>query len=902
MLSLAQRLQGERLRFDEAAGLVEQLARAVDEDRRRGVLHPNLAPASVQIACSPDDGSKVTEWGIQIAATESDLSRKIGHTADVYSLGAILYECLTARPPFASGSNSGGASPRFPPGKKKSAQEPVPPKKLRTTCPRELETICLKCLRTNPRKRYTSALELAKDLRRFLDGEPIKARPPSRLERVGGSLRRHKILASFVVLLLVGGGVAGGILALSGSVDSKTSEPSAAAAATTNTGGDTPPAPDLTVTAPRVTMSPLPPEGPAPLEPKEIADNTKPEPANAGRRDDPSPLDGKIAPEALERVKRATVLVKVTTADGIEGSGSGFFGVAENRNQVLTNAHVVGMLPLDSQPPRSVEVVLNSGGQAEERHLTATVLGVDRAFDLALLEVPRDTPSLPEPLRINSGGGLRELTPLYTFGYPLGERLGKEVTIRETKVTSLRRKNGALVRVQVDSAMNPGNSGGPVVDVAGHVVGVAVAIIQGTNISFAIPVERVHSVLNGRVAGLNLQQPFAAGGRVGVPVAVSMIDPRHQVRELALELWAGNKPPADQGYRPASETRPVPQKGDLARQRYTLPYSADTGEANAELWLPRLAQGKVYWVQPTWLGANAHRHWGKAEVYQPPDPVERKPARLILNPDALAGSTLKIDTTNTFRAGIDEDEDDDLTVAHLQTNAVLHEEVTESTPARRTVRLQYQKANCKAVVNNKPQPDDLPPDITNNLQRLAVVMTFAAQGNLAIGYHDPETLRAVIGNGPPLVQQSRQNQLGKITQPVQRVLNTLSIPLPGKEDVEPRQSWTFARHTAVQGMGNEEWVTMDITCSYLGRRHRAGKDEAVVGIEGVLRGPGQVPGHVGTRGKASGTALVDLETGQATQCNLRMSVGSELNVFDPEGHSRTLRVVNTQDSHLERGK
>jgi WD40 repeat protein len=237
--NLAQKLGGKPVAPADAAHLVEQLARAMAYAHGRGVVHRDLKPSNVLLSggpdaplsrCEPKIGdfglAKMTEDSPHLTRTSDILgtpsymapeqtggeAKSVGPLADVYALGAVLYECLTGRPPFVGQGMLDTLE-------QVRRQEPVPPSRLNPAVPGDLDVICLKCLHKTPGRRYASADQLADDLHRFQTGEPIRARRVGLPERAWKWAKKRPMAAALggvtavvSAALIVGAVVVGQVL------------------------------------------------------------------------------------------------------------------------------------------------------------------------------------------------------------------------------------------------------------------------------------------------------------------------------------------------------------------------------------------------------------------------------------------------------------------------------------------------------------------------------------------------------------------------------------------------------------------------------------------------------------------------------------------------------------------
>jgi serine/threonine protein kinase len=217
--ALDDKLRGNPLPPQESAQLLVTICRAMQYAHDNGVLHRDLKPANILLTKS--GVPKVTDFGLAkrledeaesgttregtIMGTPSYMSpeqaqgaiAKLGPATDQYSLGAMLYEFLTGRPPFVSPKP-------FETIMQVIKNEPLAPRELQPKVPLDLETICLKTLSKEPEKRYASCAELADDLERYLRGEPILARPVSNAEKAWRWYKRNRLVGNLSIAAAVG--------------------------------------------------------------------------------------------------------------------------------------------------------------------------------------------------------------------------------------------------------------------------------------------------------------------------------------------------------------------------------------------------------------------------------------------------------------------------------------------------------------------------------------------------------------------------------------------------------------------------------------------------------------------------------------------------------------------------
>jgi S1-C subfamily serine protease len=355
--------------------------------------------------------------------------------------------------------------------------------------------------------------------------------------------------------------------------------------------------------------------------------------------------DESLAPETARRLKESTVYIKVAIGP-LAMSGSGFVIQTDGNSALIaTNQHVVTkpkvLAPLGFIPglrgrdrlalmriqqtlaanEAVVSVVFNSG-EPNEQLVKAELLCQLEDPDMAVLRVS-SLKSVPRAIEFRQTAQPTETMPVYILGFPFGESLSANkanpnITIGKGSVSSIRKDaSGKVVKVQIDGALNPGNSGGPVVDAKGNLVGIAVQTIQGSNIGLTIPSGELNAILEGGLGKPTVTvAPAVNGASPRYQISVPLIDPLRKLKSASVRFVT--KPvPSD----PTKAGRPQLPSDAASRD---LDLSAKGGLARVDLPLDAKAPQPVkqVTVQASFVNGEGKTVYLDPQVVAVPAPVQ----------------------------------------------------------------------------------------------------------------------------------------------------------------------------------------------------------------------------------------------------------------------------------------
>ncbi|OAI48258.1 hypothetical protein AYO44_07450 [Planctomycetaceae bacterium SCGC AG-212-F19] len=548
------------------------------------------------------------------------------------------------------------------------------------------------------------------------------------------------------------------------------------------------------------------------------------------------PLDAAV----LAKVKAATVFLQVKLHDDRTIQGSGFF--TDEPGLIATNAHVLDMLGPESRQPLRIDVtLLDSTGKT--RTLTGKVVGVDHTSDLGLIRV--EDKQLPTPLPVGSTMGLRETETVYVFGFPFGKNLGNEITVGKATVSSLRKTPaGTIHRVQLEGGLHPGNSGGPVVDGKGNVIGVAVGGVRNSPVGFAIPGEHVLPFLNGRISGSIVGTPYKDGAGLMLPVTLELVDPLGRLKMVDFELWAGN--PGSP--RLSGTTEPAALPGDSPKKRYGMKYDKSP-TVSLDVPAPPLADPKqVYWLRPVVTNGLGETRWLAATASPAWPPVERTPVTLKYRPP-VGKRMAEMVSIGSFRI---RDREGNEKSFSLDCRTSFTEEFTGAAPKVFPVQLSYDRLRLTRKLDDKRLPGD------EELGKMLADIVFVTariemdrDGSLA-------TSKAELANVPA----GSREALTDISDQILQSLELLSVPLPNNQ-LAALDRWKCQRSLRLASGIIAVPAQADIEYKYLGVQQRDGKSFALIAMVAKVKGGRGEERKAG--GSVTGTALVSLESGEVVQ-------------------------------------
>jgi hypothetical protein len=551
----------------------------------------------------------------------------------------------------------------------------------------------------------------------------------------------------------------------------------------------------------------------------------------------------------LKKVKAATVQLQVKLANDRLVQGSGFF--TDEPGLIITNAHVLSMMDADSRKPAKVEVVLTDA-DGKSRTVAGKVLGADRGTDLAVIRIEDKAPA--EALKLGTTKDLKETDVVYVFGYPFGKELGKEITVSKSSVSSLRKQGSAIDRVQLDGGLNPGNSGGPVIDGKGNVIGVSVSGVRGSSIGFAIPAEHVLKFLNGRIITITTETPYYGDGKqVMLPTVFELIDPLTRLKKVQFDVWVAAPPPPP-------GNKDAPPAAEPPKKRFTLAYDAKRTSPGFDVPVPPLEDPKhVYYIRPVLTDG-----LGQVRAFAPitrrvVSAVERKPITLKYRPAPNGKQTAEMVSNGSFRIRTEDGEEN---AVAMDFRTAFTELFGAAEPKFIPLRLTYDRFSLTVKVDDKVVPGGDLNRSLSDIRFLAANVEMDKDGSVSQAR-------------PDLTKVPRPSQalLKDLCDQMLQSLELMAIPLPDKQ-VEAKQTWKAQRNFLIGSAILAVPAQGDLVYTYLGTQPRDGKETAVISIKGTVKG--RRGDNLDITGNVNGLAYVLPETGEVVQANASVKAELEL--------------------------
>jgi S1-C subfamily serine protease len=675
----------------ERLELFVPICNAIQHAHQNGIIHRDIKPSNVlvtlydgkPVAKVIDFGvakatdQRLTEWTMftqfgQIVGTLEYMSPEqaemgaldIDSRTDVYSLGVMLNELLTGSTPLQRAKlrqayfeilrriredetpkPSTRLSDVMEPLATISAQRKMDPARLARLVRGELDWIVMRALEKDRVRRYDTANALARDIQRYLAGDPVEAGPPSAAYRLRKFARKHRawmVTAAVFTAVLVLTTAVSVWQALRATWAGRRAQ--AATSAALDAERVAREERNRTLDAERVARA----ERNRAIDAETLA---KEQTNRALRAEQKIRAELEETTRLVSRLGEATVLIKIKIGDTVLGSGTGFVSeVHGNTVLLVANRHVVvpdlselspGLLP---KGKTALDVVFRSGlGLENEQTLPAEVLAAvlsdDRSTDLAFLAV-KGVKRPPSPVNLVARIEPTEGMTFAAAGFPLGGTLAKltgnkgnpSVTMAFGRIAALRRDDsGELRLLQVDRSLQPGNSGGPVVeDRRGILLGVALAAESSVDtIGFVIPADEVRRALAGRIGSLDLTLKSISRDSANLEIKAQIVDPKGAVQAVmihAAPASAGTiSPKGDGSWPPLPNTSAVELRRDP-----NAPNPTAAGQVQVAISGQGAAARKIL-IQP------AHRDTRRTLVYSKPRVIDlsERPGRVMVSGETL---------------------------------------------------------------------------------------------------------------------------------------------------------------------------------------------------------------------------------------------------------------------------